>query len=324
MSNDPILREAEHIGQQLADELRAIQGSESWSQLPGAMDLRLEQLASLGCWGEANPIPSSVFWRAAGEILTLGSLQAHARFKPHGYAGDYEMLERLVQRDVRGSGLSRQFDLYFQSHPAVQAVRNRTAWVANWVIAQMQQRPGRVRVVSVGAGPAADLRAAAEKLSPLDRQRLHVTLLDLDQHALDFAEPKLQSLLGEAHVAARRENLFRLPRRQPSAALRAELIVCTGLFDYLPNDDAVQMLQWMDSQLAPGGEFVMMNFSPRNRSRAYMEWVGAWYLLHRTEADMARLADQAGLDASWSLTEEPEGIDLILQRTPHTGNQNHA
>lgn len=316
MSQELILREAERVGQQLAERLVAIQRSEVWADVAAAMDEALSQLSALECWGEANAIPSSVLWRAAGELLKTGSLQAHARFKPHGYAGDYEMLERLIQRDVRGDGLPLAFDTYFQNHPAVQAVRNRTQWVADWIVANLRQRSGAVRVVSIGSGPAADLRAAAAELSPQERQRLRLTLLDLDQRALDFAEPRLASLLGDSHVDARRENLFRLPRRGRRPDEESDLIVCTGLFDYLSDPDAVGMLQWMDAQLAADGELVMMNFCPRNGSRAYMEWVGAWRLLHRTEDDMAQLAERAGFGRNWELTEEAERIDLILRRRP--------
>jgi hypothetical protein len=44
-----------------------------------------------------------------------------------------------------------------------------------------------------------------------------------------------------------------------------------------------------------------------------MEWVGNWYLVYRTAADLQRLAEQAGIpDRSYTITAERCGIDLFL------------
>lgn len=316
-SSQPIQAVAADVGRRLATELNHLASQNAWSNVAAVMDKHLAELAATECWGEANQLPSSVFWREAGDVLREGSLQFHARFKPHGYAGDFEMLERLVQQDARGEGLALAFDQYFQSHPAPQAVRNRTAWVAQAILDVVHGHSDRsIRVVSIGSGPSADIRQAVAEMNPDERSRLHVVLLDLDAKGLEFSRLKLTSMLREEQVVICRENLFRLPRRKPSPEMAADLVICTGLFDYLPDVDAIAMLGWMDAARKPGGRSVMMNFSPANGSRAYMEWAGMWHLIHRTEAEVASLAERAGFcNSTWELTAEPLGIDLILDKS---------
>ncbi|MCA9177833.1 MAG: class I SAM-dependent methyltransferase [Planctomycetales bacterium] len=311
---------ARETGRSLTAVLHEIESRCAWSEVAAAMDDHLSRLAATECWGKENPLPSSVFWKEAGDTLQRGSLQAHARFKPHGYAGDFEMLDRLVRQDVRGEGLEQAFDRYFQHHPAPRAVRNRTQWVADKLLEVVATTAGDqpVRVVSVGSGPAADIHLALQTMDRRERSRLRVCLLDLDANGLEFARRRLTDPahggLDEQQLELRRENLFRLPRRDDDPSLRAELIVCTGLFDYLPDADAEQLLRWLERHRAPGGTLVMMNFSPDNGSRAYMEWAGMWYLIHRTEAEMRALAQRADFGTRWELTAEPSGIDLILTR----------
>jgi hypothetical protein len=92
-----------------------------------------------------------------------------------------------------------------------------------------------------------------------------------------------------------RENLFRLPRlkRANSILEQADFIACTGLFDYLTDADAIAMLRCFWSHLASDGEMIVFNFAPSNPSRAYMEWIGNWYLTYRDESKAVGLVHRA-------------------------------
>src|SRR5262245_52003016 len=60
-----------------------------------AAEACLTRLAATGCWGEENRVPSSELWRLGGNWLVYGELQKQARFKPRGYAGDYDLLAKI-------------------------------------------------------------------------------------------------------------------------------------------------------------------------------------------------------------------------------------
>jgi extracellular factor (EF) 3-hydroxypalmitic acid methyl ester biosynthesis protein len=321
---------AGEAGRQLvADLSRADDLTSGWSDeklglalVGAAMDRCLGRLASSGCWGKENQLPSGDFWSVAGPYLDLGWLQNRARFKPRGYAGDFEMFERFWQRQCGEHPLGRLFDRYFQSQAAVEAVRARTEQIAATLVDHCLTSPGLdgrgerpYRVASVGCGPAIDIGLAVETLPRTQKNRLHVSLLDLDEGALDHARGELVGPLAPQQIVAARENLYRLADRPNSAALfgEADCLICSGLFDYLPDEPARSLLRLFWTQLAPGGMLIVGNFAPHNPTRAYMEWIGNWYLIYRTADELADLAASAGIpDSCVSIGAERLGIDLFI------------
>ena len=92
-----------------------------------------------------------------------------------------------------------------------------------------------------------------------------------------------------------------------------DFLICSGLFDYLPDKAATAMLRLFWERLAEGGVLLVGNFAPHNPTRAYMEWIGNWYLTYRTGSDLERLAVGAGIPPDkFSLGSEAMGVDLIL------------
>jgi hypothetical protein len=313
------------IAGRLAEDLtRAEQLTGGWKNEPlgqalldASLSQSLDQLAATGCRGEDNRLPSSELWRIAGTMLQQGSMQYHARIKPRGYAGDYLMLLRIYRHYRCDDPLGRLFDGYFQRQAAPHAVRARTEQVAAataWHC--LRARPGAYQVVSVGSGPALDLHQALTILPESRRATLRVTLVDVDPDALDLARQQLGPLLPPAGLACVRTNLSRLPQPAHAEALpeRAELLICTGLFDYLDQDSAVAMLRLFWQRLAPGGLLLVGNFAPHNPSRTYMEWIGLWYLNYRTPEEMEQLGLSAGIPRdSLAIGCDRTGLDLFLR-----------
>jgi SAM-dependent methyltransferase len=276
----------------------------------------LVRLAATDCWGEANRLPSSELWRIAGPILEVGSLQHHARFKPHGYAGDYEMLSRISEQSCCGHPLGRVFDRYFLRQAAPEAVRARTQHIAATLVAHCLRRPRQeYQIASVGSGPAIDVFEALAAMPKPCLASARVRLLDLDPTALDVARGRLEPLLPQRSLDAIRTNLFRLAQGARGAReLRSpDFLVCAGLFDYLDDEPAASLLSLFWRQLAEGGVLLVGNFAPHNPSRAYMEWIGNWYLKYRTIDDMEKLATVAGIPREqFRVGCERTGVDLFL------------
>jgi hypothetical protein len=261
-----------------------------------ALQRALDELSATGCWGEANRLPSGELWRIAGPWLEVGSLQLRARTKPRGYAGDFEMLQQICSHRVCDHPLGIAFDRFFQAQAAPQAVRSRTDLIAGAIADFVRERGAdSVHVVSVGGGPAIDIQRACSLLKPPERQRLRITLLDLDPAALDFAGRQLAPLVEPPQLRLVRENLFRLAQPGRTAGVFADVdcLVCSGLFDYLDDAAATALLSRFWQSLTPAGQAWVFNFAPHNPSRAYMEWIGNWYLIYRTAAPMLDLAAQA-------------------------------
>jgi hypothetical protein len=347
-------------GQLLAALEQAEQLTGGWADQPlaaalvdAALSACLSRLAQTGLWGEANRLPSSELWKIAGPLLEVGVLQHAARFKPRGYAGDFQMLARICDGYRCDHPLGRAFDEFFQNQAAPQAVRARTEQTAAAIASDCLSRDRRgYHVVSVGSGPGLDVCRALSMLPQDRRAVIRVTLLDMDPDALHFAQTRLEPLLPEGatgtlrggqkatwglsrfsrsengtvpfrnrEAVARprltciRTNLFRLPQNaDPSVVLEpADFLVCSGLFDYLEDEPAAAMLRWFWEQLAPGGLLLVGNFAPHNPTRAYMEWIGNWYLVYRTADALAELAARAGVPAGQATVgSERLGVDLFL------------
>ncbi len=260
----------------LADLQRAEHLTGRWSDEPladalvdAALSRCLHQLAATGCVGEANRLPSSELWRIAGAVLQAGSLQAHARFKPHDYAGDHVMLARIWERSCCDDPAGRALDRFFVRQAAPAAVRSRIEFAAAAMVEHCLTRRGKYHAVSVGSGPAIDVALALERLPQDRRAEVRVTLLDLDPEALEAARDRVEPLLGAGALACVRENLFRLPQKADASAMpqAVDFLVCSGLFDYLDDDSAVSMLDLFRRRLGPRPARGRRGADPGDRGR---------------------------------------------------------
>ena len=318
MFTDDHVRQVESIADRLRGELQdaVAMGGNGEPEVDGPMNTALAALSQLACWGPQNRLPSSHLWNRLRDWLEIGSLQTHARTKPLGYPGDFRLLDRICRVDVAGEGLARAWDRYFQAQAAPQAVRNRCRWIADRVTAIVRARPdSAVQVLSVGCGPGWDLRWGLERLAPEERPRLQVTLWDLDPRGLEFAAEQLQPLLPAGQLHTCRVNLKRRFLQPPGEeGGRFDLVLCPGFADYLDDAEFVDCLRFLGSSLRNQGEMAVLNFSETNPSRAYMEWIGNWYLHYRSANDLWQLADQAGLrDVHWEVGAEPLQVNRFVQ-----------
>jgi extracellular factor (EF) 3-hydroxypalmitic acid methyl ester biosynthesis protein len=280
------------------------------------LDAGLARLSQSGLWGPENREPSFAMWQEAGEILQAGWLQLRAREKPRGYAGDHEMLGAIYHNRVTDDPLGAKFDRFFLAQAAPLAVRNRMQLVRDQIIERLSFAKRPQKIVVVGSGSGLEI-ADALRLIKKDCSLAHeLLLLDLDPVALEEAEKKLRPHLHGAKLECRAENLVRLPSRLRNAArlANADLLICTGFFDYLDEVSAAEMLSLFWTSLQPGGRALVFNFAPWNPTRAYMEWIGNWYLIYRTRPDLVQLAEAACIpSANYQISSEATGIDLLLQ-----------
>lgn len=66
-----------------------------------------------------------------GEALSCNTMQGFAFQKPHGYAGDYEIIDRIYTHWTSPNPQLRKWDEYFHKQVAPQAVRNRKDYFLN-------------------------------------------------------------------------------------------------------------------------------------------------------------------------------------------------
>ena len=196
-------------------------------------------------------------------------------------------------------------------------MRNRSRLIADEIIALAAESPdAHLRIVSVGSGPAWDLQLALREMPSAQRRQLKLLLLDLDPHALDFAEERLTPLTVPGQMSCIHANLARLWRlhRVHEEIRDADLIFAAGFLDYLDETQGVVFVRTLAELLGPRGRLLVFNFSHDNPSRAYMEWIGNWYLTYRSRDELAQIAAQAvGSRHPVQVAVEPAGVNLYLR-----------
>jgi predicted O-methyltransferase YrrM len=252
---------------------------------------------------ECSPEEVDALRAILGDAVTHpDTMQGHAYTKPHGYAGDFEIIDRIYRQHVTQEPHLAAWDRYFHAQPATRAVRNRKSYF-HALLDQHAARVRPLRVLNLASGPG---RCMAEWLAAHPEADVQFTCVELDAAAIAHA----RSLLGAAsdRVTFVRENILRY-----TTTGRFDLIWAAGVCDYFSDAIFARMLRRYLPLVAPGGELVAGNFSDANPNRHYMEILGDWRLHHRPAETLRRIASVAGAPPdSVTIGAEPEGVNLFL------------
>jgi hypothetical protein len=233
--------------------------------------------------------------------------------KPRGYAGDYATIEMLYGDAAAGdSRLGPLIDRWTHERPAARAVKNRRALLGEAIreVAAEWSELSQVPVTSLAAGPAREL---FDVIAAPDAPNLLATCIDIDYDALAYASGIAMQLGVADHFNFAQDNVVRLCRGRGHTALGPQaLIYSVGLTDYLQDNFVVDLINWAYDQLLPGGTLIVGNVVPANPTRAFMDHVLEWVLIHRTEAELRSLFSRSRFgDTPVKFLLEPAGVDLF-------------
>ncbi len=235
-------------------------------------------------------------------VLSVETMQGFAFHKPHGYSGDYEIIDKIYRNWKSTQEELRRWDEFFHAQEAPIAVRNRKRFFLE-TLESCKDDGDELRVLNVGSGPGRDMLEFFQKHPDTD---ITFDCVDYDKESIAYA-----SELCSAHLDRIRffhKNVFRFtPDR------KYDIIWSAGLFDYLDDRKFVYLLVKLRAHLATGGRLIIGNFSNRNPTRKYMELFGKWFLYHRSEQELAALAKAAGVaEEQVTVYCEPLGVNLFL------------
>jgi SAM-dependent methyltransferase len=243
---------------------------------------------------------------AFGEALSQRTLQGFCLEKPHGYAGDYEIIDQLYTNSVTNARAYKNWDHFLQARSAATAVRNRKSYFLALIEQLIETFPDKTTlpILNVASGPGRDVFEFFCN-DDLDH-RIHFECVDNDPDAIAYAQELCASYLDR--ICFREINALRY-----RADTRFQLIWSAGLFDYLGDKGFTFLLERMIDALHDDGELVIGNFSPRNPTRDYMEVLLDWHLYHRTADELIELATSCGIaEENVRVGSEPEGVNLFL------------
>jgi extracellular factor (EF) 3-hydroxypalmitic acid methyl ester biosynthesis protein len=230
-----------------------------------------------------------------GHLFRLAPFMRRAHDKPLGYAGDYEMMNMLYRSHAEGGSLfARAVNLYATQEAAARANINRLTYLDDKIRAAVAASTReRIRVASIGCGPAQEIRVLLERAPELG-PRLEVALIDQEERSIAYCERTLApvAVRSGARIQFIRESIRRLlgAKRLSQALGQRELIYSAGLFDYLSDRSFSALLGTLYEALSPGGLVAVGNVASNNPSRYAMEYFSDWFLIHRTADQLRALA----------------------------------
>lgn len=236
-------------------------------------------------------------------LFDKDSIMGHIRSKPYGYAGDFEIIDRIYQQEIINEDY-RTWDIYSLNHPAAQAVRNRKRYFKK-LMSDKFSDTNQLRMLNAASGPARDLYETF--LEKEEDRHLEVTCVEMDANAISFASKLNAPFLD--NISFINKNIFRF-----ETSVQYDVVWSAGLFDYFDDRAFVLLLKKFGKWTKSGGEVIIGNFNDEhNPSRVFMEVFGEWHLNHRSPEKLINLALQAGfMPEQISVGKEPENINLFL------------
>ena len=271
--------------------------------------------------GAASPLPAPVreelgqhAQRAMIPLMQRSESAERWYSKPRGYAGDFLSIDLIYRDRPCGRGVAgAALDRCFLDLPAAVAVKNRRSLLAEEIRASLAPM-GTARVMSLACGPAAELFDVFAALP--GHTRLEATLVDIDEQALAFVADKITTCrLDPGAFQLHHANLIHLASGRARLDVPPQdLVYSIGLIDYFSDRWVIALLDHIHGLLRPGGRVILGNFHPRNPTRALMDHVLDWRLIHRSEEDIDRLyaASRFGRPST-RIRFEAQGINLFAE-----------
>lgn len=230
------------------------------------------------------------------------SIIGHVLKKPYGYAGDFEIIDRLYTNDLSSEYYS--WDKYILNTSAVKAVQNRKTYFKKLLLNKLNNDK-TYRLLNVASGPARDLKETYDLID--GNKQLQSTCIDLDSNAIEYAKEVNKGYLHNIEFI--NKNVLRYDTEE-----KYDLVWSAGLFDYFDDKAFVMMLKRMKGWISDKGEIVVGNFNEDNNpTRPIMEVLGEWHLIHRSEKQLVELAIKAGFEREKiTVGREPENVNLFL------------
>jgi SAM-dependent methyltransferase len=242
---------------------------------------------------------------AYGRAMSAETLQGFVLTKPHGYAGDYEIVDKLYTFYTSPDERLAKWDEYFHAMPAAKAVRNRKTYIKNLLGEKMKihwsEQP--FEMLNLASGPARDL---FEFFDENRGANVMTDCIDLDCNAIRYASTLLAPYSDS--VTFHNKNVLRF-----HSSKCYDLVWSAGLFDYFNDDIFQRLVQKFLQNVKPGGELVIGNFCTSNPNIDYMELLD-WKLYHRSADDLIRLVSGCGVaHGNITIDKEPEEVNLFIR-----------
>lgn len=229
----------------------------------------------------------STFNSFFGKCLPSKTMYGLSYHKPHGYPGDYEIIDKIFTHYICPEKEYSKWDHYYQQRGSARAVRKRKEYFKKILQEKVIQYPSGFKVLNIASGPCRDILEFLEENPTVN---VKFSCIETDPKAIDYAKKLLGKHLNKVEFI--HTNIFKHKTEETY-----DLIWSSGLYDYF-NDAAFlgvtkKLIKWSN----PQGEIVVGNFAKTSPDVYYMHIVN-WILYYRSPEDLIALAKACGIDSS--------------------------
>lgn len=220
-------------------------------------------------------------------FLALDPYTRWGLLKPRGYPGDATLMDFAyghpsIQDDVARAGPIGEA-IYRHTSGAAQSA---SARLRIQLIAQEMSTRAQAGAFSVASYASGHARELEQLSADAARQITRFVAIDADERSLNEA----RSAAGTISFEGFQRNVIKQPLHDLP---QADLVYSLGLFDYLKDDHAIEVIRKMLEQTKPGGTTMLANLAPTAANLGYCEAIMDWWMIPRAKADLLRLAQAA-------------------------------
>jgi len=291
------------LGDAVAEFVQAVGSAASPHSIIGSMHMLCGALEAAGNAGLPSELVRALV-RPAYDLHGRSGFISRLQDWPRGYPGDYETIEWIASPTPQAAVDDPAYWLewYALNCPIAQQHRNKLAWQRN-LVHEASMRSGRI--LNVGCGGCADLAGSPSFVRDCD-----FTLLDMDGDALALASQRLR---GARSTRVVQRDVIR-GLRDVIGQGPYDLVLCGGLFDYLPDRLISRLLWQISGAVAADGYIAFTNISDRNPFRVWIENLANWHLIHRSEDQMREIVREAGTEPGRLVIErDATGLTLLCR-----------
>ncbi len=265
------------------------------------------------------------FTRRNLHSLLMCSPFSHRTFhKPLGYAGDYGMVNMILQNPYQGDSLyAKVVNAWFLNQLPAQAHRNRIKYLKRKLVEEIlrtrnQSRPARI--FNLGCGPAHEIQEFLGESDLCNHARF--TLLDFNEETIQYTS----RLLQEASRRFERRTSIEMRKKTVQQLLKEamrwdknptteeyDFIYCAGLFDYLPDSVCKQLVEVFYRLLAPNGLLLVTNVDGTRPFRNKLEYILDWNLIYRNAKELFDFRPDAALGEACLVQSDLTSVNVFLE-----------
>lgn len=168
-----------------------------------SLDAWFTRIHGLVCTGVFAKADLLGLREAFGDAMSPATLQGFVCAQPHGYAGDFEIIDRIYLQHVSPYPHLARWDKYFLASAASKAVCNRKSYFHE-ILDRHSSRTSPFRVLKLASGPG---RSMFEWLSTHPNAEVIFDCVEIDANAISYAKSLNHAFLDR--ISFQQKNVIR-------------------------------------------------------------------------------------------------------------------